>query len=257
MFSDIKFILMTCGLIGALLVACAENDSTSAGDGTGGGTGKGGSMARFAIDGDNLYAIAGSKITQFDISNPARPGLWDAIDVAFDIETLFPSGEYLFVGAETGVHIFAYNSLGQLEPVSSLLHVQSCDPVVVEGDLAYVTLRGTSGCSVDNVNQFQIIDLSDIRRPALLDTVEMQGPMGLGVDDHRVFICDGDAGLKVLDVTDPEHPERAEHLPGQVCYDVIPDDGILIVSGFDGLYQYDITGERMERLSRLAMAEGV
>ena len=244
------------GFVAASISAgCADNDSAAPEGAPGGGTGKAGSMARFAIDGDNLYAIAGAEIKQFDISTPNRPGLWSTVEVAFDIETLFPYEDYLFIGSETGVHIYEFSSLGQLEEVSSLLHVQSCDPVVVEGDRAYVTLRGDSRCSLDGVNQFQIIDISDIRRPVLLESYDMAGPRGLGVDDGQVFICDGDTGLKVLDVTEPSDLRRIDHLPEQICYDVIPDMGELIVSSFDGLYQYNYDEPMLVELSRLQIAE--
>jgi hypothetical protein len=68
-------------------------------------------------------------------------------------------------------------------------------------------------------------------------------PHGLGIDDKILFVCDGDAGLKVFDATDPMeiHLHQLAHFPDIKSYDVIPMEGVLMMIGADGLYQYDYT----------------
>ena len=89
-------------LLFVLLAACQESASTSDGSSS---TGRGGSTARMTIQGDFLYAIAGSTVQLFDIQSPESPAVWANVQVAWDIETLFPYGDYLLIGAETGMHI--------------------------------------------------------------------------------------------------------------------------------------------------------
>ncbi len=233
----------------------SPNSSGGGGGGEGGGSGKAGSMSRFAIIGDYLYAIAGSEVQLVSLENPSSPSIWNDFYVDEDIETLFPYEEYLFIGSETGVDIYENTSPGQISYISSLQHVQSCDPVVVEGNFAYVTLRSTSNCTVGEVDEFMIFDISDINNPELVTEYGMQGPEGLGVDDGIAFICDGAAGLKVFDVTDPEQIDVLSHLDHLECYDLIPHDNILIIIGYDALYQYSYSSFPMKELSSIPIVK--
>ena len=80
----------------------------------------------------------------------------------------------------------------------------------------------------------------------------MQNPHGLGLDDQTLFITEGELGLKVFDVTDPNTIDanlikQFQNING---FDVIPNDGLLMMIGDDGLYQYDYRDiENIELLS--------
>ncbi|MDQ1296229.1 MAG: hypothetical protein QG611_207, partial [Bacteroidota bacterium] len=64
---------------------------------------------------------------------------------------------------------------------------------------------------------------------------------GLGKDGDLLFICDGSAGLKIYNASDPA--KITDHLitsyPSINAYDVIPIGNVLVMIGDDGLYQYD------------------
>jgi hypothetical protein len=248
-------ILINTIIITTLILSGCDSDSgsssTPATGNTALSTGKAGSMSRFAIDENTLYTISGNKIKQYDITQPEKPLYWSSATVSDDIETLFVNNDYMFIGSMNGIYIYEINSLGQLDYVSSLMHVQSCDPVVVEGDYAYVTLRGASSCSINGANEFNIIDISDITNPKLVSSWVMEGPMGLGVENNQVFVCDGKAGLKVFNVEDPQNITIADHQAVENCYDVIPDQGQLLVRDLAGLTQYDYTQMPMTLLSSL------
>jgi hypothetical protein len=83
-------------------------------------------------------------------------------------------------------------------------------------------------------------------------TYPLTNPHGLGKDGDLLFICDGSAGLKIFDAADPRtitgHLIKA--YPGIHAYDVIPLNGILILIGADGLYQYDYTD--LQNISHLS-----
>lgn len=58
-------------------------------------------------------------------------------------------------------------------------------------------------------------------------------------DGNLLFICDGNAGLKVLDATDVSQLKLMKQFKISETYDVIAHDHIALVVAKDGLYQYD------------------
>jgi len=206
-------------------------------------TGTGGSMARFTIVDNVLYTIVNSAVIKpFDITVCADPIAHENVQVGWNIETLFPFGDYLFIGSETGM--FIYDISAPLVPtyVSQFDHARACDPVVVYGDYAYVTLRSNGACWGTD-NQLDVINISDIENPKLVKTYQMEQPYGLGINgpEDVLFICDGDAGLKVYNVADKLaiDENQISHFPGINAFDVIPLNNVLLMIGSDGLYQYD------------------
>jgi hypothetical protein len=122
--------------------------------------------------------------------------------------------------------------------ISRFAHVTSCDPVVVEGDYAFVTLRGETRCSGRN-NLSEIIDVSNTRAPKLIARYPMDGHYGLGIDRGLLFICDGDAGLKLFDASELKKLKKVSGFFGIKTHDDIIHHKIAIVVGQKGLYQYD------------------
>ena len=203
-------------------------------------TGTGGSMARFTIIDPYLYALHDSYIQLVRIDDPVNPSLWSTVDVGWGIETIFPYGNYLFIGSTTGMFIYDNTNPENPTQLSAFAHVTSCDPVVAQGDYAYVTLRAGSFCG-GGVNRLDILDITDLTNPLMVESYAMQGPFGLGIDGATLFVCDGVAGLKVYDVTDPMNIDLIAFETNNETYDVILIPPLAIVVGPDGLDQYDYT----------------
>jgi hypothetical protein len=71
-----------------------------------------------------------------------------------------------------------------------------------------------------------------------------------------LFICDGDAGLKVYDASDPKSLVVKATYPGINTYDVIPNNNLLIMTGDSGIYQYDYTNrEQIKFMSKLSIVK--
>ena len=204
-------------------------------------SGIGGSMARFTVVDDYLYALHDGFIDLFDISTPQSPAKWAKISLAWDIETVFPYENKLFIGSMTGMYIFDNSSPSNPTLLSEFTHATSCDPVVAAGDRAYVTLRSGTTCG-GGVNQLDIIDIADLESPVLVATYSMWNPHGLGIDGTTLFVCDGSAGLKVFDASVDEnlYPPLAWFTDIDT-YDVIPYSGIAVVVGSGGLHLFDYT----------------
>ena len=86
-----------------------------------------------------------------------------------------------------------------------------------------------------------MIDIHVITSPQLVKSYAMTEPWGLGIDNNKLFICDGSAGLKIYDATDRLRID--EHLlktfTDVTAHDVIPMWSVLILLAADGIYQYD------------------
>lgn len=206
----------------------------------GAGSGTGGSMARFIIYEDILYAIDNTALHFFDVSTSSDPTSIGNYPVGWNIETVFIARNHLFIGAQTGMYIYSLNDPVNPQYVSTYWHMTSCDPVVVEGNYAYVTLRTGTLCESD-VNQLDVVDVTELSNPQHLKSYTMHNPHGLGIDNGVLFICDGEEGLKVYDATDPlmisnNMIARFEEIN---AFDVIPLDNLLIMVGVEGILQYD------------------
>lgn len=201
--------------------------------------GVGGSMARFTCTDNALYAINSYSIMIINTETPNNLSIYKSVYSGWDIETLFPSGDNLFVGTRNGMLI--YDISDEFDPllISQYWHITSCDPVVIEGDYAYVTLRAGNFCG-ETSDRLDVIDISNLSSPLLVKSYAMTEPYGLGIDNNTLFICDGDAGLKIYDATDPLTITNnlIEQFSDIQAYDVIPLNGVLMLIGDDGFYQY-------------------
>jgi len=67
----------------------------------------------------------------------------------------------------------------------------------------------------------------------------MLNPHGLGIDNGNLFVGEGDKGLRILDASDPNNVKQLRHISDIKARDVIPFNNVLMVTGGDGIVQYD------------------
>lgn len=205
-----------------------------------GNSGMAGSMSRFALSHDHLYLIDQGELLALDLDNPTDPMMGERQYIDWGIETLFPAKEHLFIGAQNGMHIM--NLDDPINPVllSTYQHVNSCDPVIVDGDYAYVTLRSGNECA-GFTNQLEVIEISDLTLPQVQHVYPMTNPHGLGKDGDALFICDGYDGLNIFNASDISqiNDNLIAHYPNIDAFDIIPFNKVAMMIGEDGLYQYD------------------
>jgi len=209
--------------------------------GGGGDVGTAGSMARFAIVDKYLYVLDGTSMKVFDITDEANPKQVSENKMDFTIETIFPHDDKLFIGGTRGM--FIYDNTDPMKPVAigKFEHLFSCDPVVVDNDIAYITLRNGTPCRT-TVNQLDVVSVKDPKNPVLLKSYPMHNPHGLSIQGTTLYVCDGNQGLKVLDVSNLEDIKTIGKDPSlRKAYDVIAlgAKNTLIVVGKEGIYQYN------------------
>jgi len=214
--------------------------------------GQGGSLARFRIVGDYLYAVEWSSINVFDISDLDAPEVLDEVYTDWGIETIFSQGDLLFLGGNRGMFIYDISEPETPKFVSDFQHGRACDPVVVDGNYAYVTLRGGNACGTIESGLY-VVDISNIENPELEVIYPMDGPYGLGIKDNMLFICDGASGLRVFDKSDAPNITALSHIDVMVTYDVIPMQEQLLMIGDGVLYQYEYLENDIKLISQLSL----
>lgn len=115
-------------------------------------------------------------------------------------------------------------------------HILSCDPVVAQGDYAYLTLNGASECR--GINRLYILNIANPTNPYLAKSLNMVSPRGLGIDNKNLFVCDAN-NLFVYNLNNPSLPTKINTIEINVPYDVIPYNNNLVLSAQGGIYQYD------------------
>lgn len=209
---------------------------------SGGGVGQAGSMARFVIVDDWLYCIDVSDLVVFSIRDPKKPKLEARVNIGFGIETLFAYEYYLFVGSQTGMFIYDARDIRVPIKVSEFRHARACDPVVVEGNRAYVTLRSGARCGPAD-NALHIIDISNVAEPKKIGEYQMEGPAGLSVVNGIAYICDG-SRIRILDVKDENAIKEISTISIDDPYDVILRDDLLFITSPNGIFIYNIADPR-------------
>jgi hypothetical protein len=217
--------------------------------------GQGGSMARFTLYDNYLYTVSNADLQLFNINTPEKPTKTTTINLGWGIETIFPYKDKLFIGSQTGMFIF--DNINPAKPVqmSVFQHAFACDPVVVHENRAYVTLRSGTNCRRTDLNQLDIVDITNLRSPKLLKSHQMQSPAGLGVVYPYLFLCEGKFGLKSLDVSNDFSIKLLQHIKDLDAYDVVAlSDKILLMIGKDGLYQFDYSNpNNLKQLSKISV----
>ena len=218
----------------------ASSASNSSGTTTASGTGVGGSMTRFVVVEDYLYCVDGDQVKIYSIKDRRAPEFVRTVTMEGGLETVYRSGEHLFVGGRQGMYIYAVSNPAEPEKISTFSHITSCDPVVVDGDRAYVTLRGGNNCG-SQLNQLEVIDISDITTPTLIKSIPMKSPYGLAARDGIVMVCDGEAGMKTLQVEGTAGAARCDGVQGITPYDIIWHNDLAVITAKEGFWLYDAT----------------
>jgi hypothetical protein len=221
--------------------------------------GTGGSMARFTLMDGHLFAVDQNTLRVFDVESPAEPKFLKPIDLGWGIETIFPFDQKLFIGSNRGLHIYDASIPAAPKRMAIYEHVLSCDPVVVNEDYAFVTLRSGNFC-VNGVNELHVLDIKDPYQPKLLKAYPMLNPHGLGLAENYLYVAEGKHGLKSFNASDVLNIDKnqLEFLQSMKSVDLIPGPKSLIVIGPDGVCQYDYSNPaKLRKLSCIQVSNPI
>ena len=205
-----------------------------------GDVGVGGSYAKFQIYDNALYTLDDYKLNTFDITDynsiSQVSEVWLGGWIGGELETTFILKEYLFVGATNGMHIVSLENELAPDYVSSFIHGTGCDPVVVEGDTAYITVRGGNICGAIE-DQINVTDVSDMTMPTEYSTYFLSSPYGLGIKNQVLYVCNA-SGINVFDAQNPSEIVL-ENTIEVTAKDIIPLSTHLIAVGENVIYQFN------------------
>lgn len=237
-----------CGSCGVIF----ESQNFSAAAVTKATVGIAGSMSRFSVINNYMYAVSINTLRVFSIDNPGSPSKVKDVPLGFGIETIYPFADKLFIGATNGMFIYDISNAANPTYVGGFAHATFCDPVITDGEYAYVTLRASVVCGQSRNSELNILDVKQLNAPKLVERYNMSNPYGLGKDGNLLWICDGTSGLKMYDVSDPKAIQLKKTFANIEPFDVIPYNGNLIVSAKEGIVQYSYThAGQMTELSRM------
>lgn len=198
-----------------------------------------------------LYAVNNSQLITFDMTDKENPVEIDKKDVGENIENLYETEKVLFIGSQTNLHIYDIKANGIPEEASSTAYLEFgdditvCDPVAASNDMAYVTLSSSfwvsdNGCpNLVNLNELRAYDVKDINNPKLVNTQQMENPLGLSIDGDYLFVSEGNSGFKVYEI---DHTGSMNYVAANLdgsSYDLFAKDGKLLVVSEEEIRQYD------------------
>ena len=227
----ISLIVIVCIAFG-----CEKSSNTA----TASSTGKGGSLAKFTIVGNYLYAVSRHFLYTIDISNPSKPVISGQSPLNFDMETIYPYKNRLFIGSRTGLYIYSIDTASAPRLIGEAKHGRSCDPVVANDTVSYSTLKGNTNCGPATSGLY-VYDVKNLNSPVLKKTLPINEPIGLGMADSALYVCCGNEGMKIYNVTNAYDPLEKHTITGSNFIDIIPYDNILICWVKEGIDLYDIT----------------
>ena len=233
-------------IIALVLLGCSSDSSNDSSAFT--ENGQGGSLARFALYVDYLYVVDDTNLNVFSIVNREEPVQVNTISIGFNIETLFNYKNYLYIGSRNGMYIYNIDNAEAPVYVSDVQHFTACDPVVANETHAFVTLHANIGCGT-NINVLEIYDVTDVASPVLVSSRNLARPIGLGLYNDYLFVCDDE--VKVFDISDPENSVLVTSIDID-SFDVIINNGNLILIGENGLYQYSLDSNDITNITHLS-----
>jgi len=201
--------------------------------------GTAGSMASMVLMNDYLYALREPhSMGIVNIASASAPRLDTTFNAGVDLQTVFPFEDKLFLGSMSGMYM--YDMTNPVAPVKlgEFSHGRACDPVVTDGNYAYVTLHEGTSCG-GSANELDIIDIKNLMDPVLVKAYDLTRPTGLCKDGNLLFVCDGNSGVRLFDATAPGNLKQLSQIEVNDSYDIIAGNYHAMVVARDGLYQYD------------------
>ena len=123
-------------------VAYPGCEKNTEGAGAGSSIGKGGSLAKFTIIGNYVYAVSSHYLYTIDISDPSHPVKVNQSQLNYDMETIYPYKNRLFIGSKTGLYIYSVDTASSPRLIGEAKHGRSCDPVVANDSVSSAEIRG-------------------------------------------------------------------------------------------------------------------
>lgn len=211
-----------------------------------------GSVNRIAVVDKFVYVISRDFITPF--ADNGELTKFERVRGGGEMETIYPNDGNLFIGTAQSMDVFDISNPTQPNWTGTFSHARSCDPVLPCGDVAFVTLRtGEVGNCPGDINALLVIDMKS-QFPEQIQEIEMESPFGMTAANGKLYVGEGENGLKVYNAEDKRNLELETWEKDIEAYDIIhhpTNPNLLLIAGPEGISQYEIEGLDYSLLSTL------
>ncbi len=187
-------------------------------------------LVRTSIGGNQyIVATGGSKMWLINVQNPTTPSLVSTVDVApgTTCEGIATSGTYAYVAAGgAGFKVYSISNPAIPTLAASIDSLAYCESVVISSPYAYVAAGSRS----------HIVNISTPTAPVYTGTILGYGGYHqyMNVRSGYAYVCNYDAGLQVINVSNPANPVNVLEISGMQRIASIV---------FDGNYAYAAIGD--------------
>lgn len=202
------------------------------------------SLVRTSINSTQyIVASGGSKLWLINVQDPTKPSLVSTTNVGIGItcEGVATSGTYAYVAAGSGgFKIYSIAAPSAPTLVASIDSLSYCESVVISAPYAYIAANTTSNYQ----GRSFIIDISTPSAPVYKSTIMGYGGYHqyMSVRGGYAYICDYNAGLQVVNVSDVTKPTNVATIPSGYRTASIVFDGNYgyVAVGDSGMYVYNV-----------------
>lgn len=237
------FLFLAAALLAQSCAEFSSNESFAADNGVSG------SITRFAVYRNYLYALNANEVQTYRLQESGDPLLIHRLPTDYGLETIILYENTIYIGSRTALYI-----LGIDNPEAPVLLSQTlrqaeffggCDPVVVKGNFAYSTIKIIQNiCGFASAQSALIVyDISNKAVPVQVGIYPLQLPNGLGYSGDYLFVCD--EGSDRVEVFDISNPRALKPTPYAIALedpvDLIVKGGRMIVSAKRSFHFFDIS----------------
>lgn len=234
--------LLLAGL--ALLAAACSKDAAFTDT-----TGKSGSITRFAVHQNYMYALNQNEVLTYSLEDADHPVLVHRLPADYGLETIIIYDNTIYIGSTSALYILDISNPAAPSLLSKAnrqdVFIGGCDPVVVKDNYAYSTVKIIENiCGQISAQSALIVyDVSNKTAPVAKGTYALNIPNGLGYKDNYLFVCDeGSDRLEIFDISDPLSLQLTSYPPVIIDpYDLIIDGDKMIVSTKSDFQIFDIS----------------
>jgi hypothetical protein len=185
----------------------------------------------------------------FDVSDPAFPELVGWYDTRAHALSVALSGMYALVAdREAGLHIIDVSNPARPRRVGTYEPNGDVQKVVVAGNHAYVIVE----------NRMEVIEISDAASPEHVGSyVTRNSPLDLAVVGANAYLAGGDAGLLVIDISDPTNPRLVGQNPNFAAFTVQVTEDYAFIGGNPTLTILDLYRPPPLRLESVGIDQGI
>ena len=226
-----------------LVVAGCSKDAETTGNNAASPTAKAGSLARFVMVGNYLYVANPNSLQVYQVTGEGmlaeQPSVY--INNIGMVETIFPFRDKLFLGGTAGMSMFSLQNPAAPAYIGAASHLRSCDPVVSNDSIAFISLKGVSACGPAEAGLYIHRITANTDSLPLIRFMSISTPVGLGLEGNILYLAREEAGLSIINVSNPSQPQVLNTITGYNFKDVITYDGLLIAQLANGIALYEIS----------------